>query len=56
MDAVNRVDDCFCVPNIYCELDISNAMFKKWRAKYSCIVVSMISRINELEEENRRLE
>ena len=34
---------------------ISNATFYSWRSKYSGMDASMISRLKELEEENRRL-
>jgi len=36
-------------------LGISTVTFYKWRAKYGDIDVSMISRMKELEDENRRL-
>jgi len=34
---------------------MSDASFYKWRAKYGGMDVSMITRMKELEEENRRL-
>jgi putative transposase len=34
---------------------MSSASFYKWRAKYGGMDASMISRLKELEEENRRL-
>lgn len=37
------------------ELGISSATFYKWRAKYGGMDASLISRMKELEEENRRL-
>ncbi len=55
MDAVKRVDAGFGVPYICREMDISTASFYKWRAKYGGIDVSMMSRLKELEDENRRL-
>ena len=36
-------------------MGISTVTFYKWRAKYGDIDVSMISRMKELEDENRRL-
>jgi putative transposase len=36
-------------------LGISTVTFYKWRAKYGDIDVSTISRMKELEDENRRL-
>jgi putative transposase len=55
MDAVKRVEAVFGVPDICRKLGISTATFYKWRAKYGGMDVSMISRMKELEEENRRL-
>jgi putative transposase len=55
MGAVKRVEAGFGVPDIYRELGISTATFYKWRAKYGGMDVSMMSRMKELEEENRRL-
>ncbi len=37
------------------EKGISQATFYKWRARYGGLDVSMVSRMKELEEENRRL-
>jgi putative transposase len=34
---------------------MSNATFYKWRSKYGGMDASMISRLKELEEENRQL-
>lgn len=34
---------------------MSSAAFYKWRAKYGGMDASMMSRLKELEEENRRL-
>ena len=55
MDAVKRVEAVFGVPDICREMGISTATFYKWRAKYGGMDVSMMSRMKELEEENRRL-
>jgi putative transposase len=43
------------VPQLCRELGISSATFYKWRAKYGGMDASLISRMKELEEENRRL-
>jgi len=43
------------VPQLCREHGISNATFYKWRAKYGGMDASMIKRVKELEEENRRL-
>ena len=37
------------------ELGISSATFYKWRAKFGGMDTSMMSRMKELEDENRRL-
>lgn len=37
------------------EHGISNATFYKWRAKYGCMDASLMARMKELEDENRRL-
>jgi putative transposase len=55
VDAVKRVEAGLGVPDICRELGISTATFYKWRAKYGGMDVSMMSRMKELEEENRRL-
>ena len=53
--AVKRVEAGIGVTDNCRELGISTATFYKWRAKYGDMDVSMMSRIKELEEENRRL-
>lgn len=40
---------------IYRELCISTATFYKWRAKFGGMDTSMMARMKELEDENRRL-
>ena len=55
LDALKRVEAGIGAPDICRELGISTATFYKWRAKYGGIDVSMMSRMKELEEENRRL-
>jgi len=55
MEAVKRVESGIEVSADICrELGISTATFYKWRAKYGGMDVSMMSRMKELEEENRR--
>jgi putative transposase len=55
IDAVKRVESGIVVPDICRELGVSTATFYKWRAKYGGMDVSMMSRMKELEEENRPL-
>ena len=50
LDPVKRVDAGIGVPDICCELGFSTSTFYKCRAKYSGMVMSMMSRMKELEE------
>lgn len=43
------------VPELCRERGISSATLYKWRSKYGGMEASMVSRMKELEEENRRL-
>jgi putative transposase len=43
------------VPDLCREHGISSASFYKWRAKYGGMDASLIKRMKELEDENRRL-
>lgn len=43
------------VPELCREHGMSSATFYKWRAKYGGMDASMIKRMKELEDENRRL-
>jgi len=43
------------VPELCRELGISAATFYKWRAKFGGMDASLMARMKELEEENRRL-
>jgi len=43
------------VPKLCREHGMSSATFYKWRAKYGGMDVSLMARMKELEEENRRL-
>ena len=54
MDALKRVEAGIAVPDLCRELGISSATFYKWRAKYGGMDTSMMVRMKELEEENRR--
>lgn len=43
------------VPKLCREHGISSATFYKWRSKFGGMEVSMVARMKELEDENRRL-
>lgn len=43
------------VPNLCREHGISSATFYKWRSRFGGMDASMVTRMKELEEENRRL-
>jgi putative transposase len=43
------------VPALCREHNVSSATFYKWRSKFGGMDASMLSRVRELEEENRRL-
>jgi putative transposase len=55
MDALKRVEAGLPVPELCREVGISTATFYKWRAKFGGMDTSMMARLKELEEENRRL-
>ena len=55
MGVLKRVEAGSPVPEICRTLGISTATFYKWRAKYGGMDASMMSRMKELEDENRRL-
>lgn len=54
MDALKRVEAGLSVPDVCRELGISVATFYKWRAKFGGMDASLMARMKELEEENRR--
>ena len=43
------------VPELYREHGMSSATFYKWRSKFGGMDASLMSRLKELEDENRRL-
>ena len=55
MDALKRVEVGLSVPEVCRELGISVATFYKWRAKFGGMDASLMARLRELEDENRRL-
>jgi len=55
IEALKRVEAGLPVPDLCREVGISTATFYKWRAKFGGMDTSMMARMKELEEENRRL-
>lgn len=55
IEALKRVEAGLAVPDLCRELGISVATFYKWRAKFGGMDTSMMARMKELEDENRRL-
>ena len=53
MDAIKRSEAGIPVTDICRELGVSTPVFYRWKAKHSGMDVSLISRMKELEEENR---
>ncbi len=52
---LNQAEAGTPVPDLCREHGISNATFYKWRAKFGGMDASLMARMKELEEENRRL-
>jgi putative transposase len=55
MAIIKRADAGTPVPELCREHGMSSASFYKWHAKYGGMDASMMSRLKELEDENRRL-
>ena len=55
MAILKQAENGVSVPELCREHGMSNASFYKWRAKFGGMDTSMIKRMKELEEENRRL-
>jgi putative transposase len=55
MAILKQADAGTPVPELCREHGMSSASFYKWRAKYGGMDASMIARLKELEDENRRL-
>ena len=55
MAALKQAESGVSPPDVCRELGISSATFYYWRAKYGGMDTSMMSRMKELEDENRRL-
>lgn len=52
---LKQVEAGIAAPVVCREHGISSATFYKWRSKYGGMDVSLMARMKELEEENRRL-
>jgi putative transposase len=55
MAVLKRAEAGEAVPALCRETGVSTATFYKWRAKFGGMDVSMMARMKELEDENRRL-
>ena len=55
MDTRKRVEAGLPAPELCLEVGISTATFYNWRANFGGMGTSMMARMKELEEENRRL-
>jgi putative transposase len=55
ISVLNQAEAGTPVPDLCREHNISSATFYKWRAKFGGMDASLMARMKELEEENRRL-
>jgi len=55
MAILKQAESGVSVPELCREHNIGNSTFYKWRAKYGGMDASMMKRLKELEDENRRL-
>lgn len=55
MAILKQADSGVSVPELCREHGMSSAAFYKWRSKYGGMDTSMMKRLKELEDENRRL-
>lgn len=55
MAILKQAEEGIPVPELCREHGMSSASFYKWRAKYGGMDAPMVSRLKELEDENRRL-
>lgn len=55
MAILKQAEAGLSVPELCREHGISSATFYKWRSKYGGMDTSMMKRLKELEDENRRL-
>ena len=55
INILNQAEAGSPVPELCREHDISSATFYKWRSKFGGMDASLMARLKELEDENRRL-
>lgn len=55
MQILKQAEAGISAPELCREHGMSSATFYKWRAKYGGMDASMVARLKELEDENRRL-
>ena len=55
LSILKQAENGIAVPVLCREHGMSSATFYKWRAKYGGMDASLMARMKELEEENRRL-
>ena len=55
LSILKQAENGIPVPELCREHGMSSATFYKWRAKYGGMDASLMARMKELEEENRRL-
>tara|TARA_B100000282_G_scaffold235517_1_gene177983 strand:- start:123 stop:389 length:267 start_codon:yes stop_codon:yes gene_type:complete len=55
MGILKQAEEGISVPELCREHGMSSATFYKWRAKYVGMDASLMARLKELEDENRRL-
>ena len=55
MQILKQAEAGVLAPELCREHGMSSATFYKWRAKYGGMEASMVARLKELEDENRRL-
>ena len=55
MQILKQAEAGVSAPELCREHGVSSATFYKWRSKYGGMDASMMSRLKELEDENRRL-
>ena len=54
MQILKQAEAGISIPELCREHGMSSAAFYKWRAKYGGMDASMVARLKELEDENRR--